>query len=312
MVRRAAKTTKKDSSKTNKKGGKTASTEEPTRPDEEDEEDVQAVMNEQQQENEEDDEADAMEDGGHGEDWDRGSFTGSDPVASDNDDDNDNDDDDDNEDDNDDDAETESSANTTATKSGPQKIVKKKSHALSKKRSKAFRRMAHQASVVTCGGGNRDAVSFILSQHDVLRLFRWTPTAGNDAYSSGETKLREDIVRDLRITPNALQVAQVHIDSLLRAIYKMFVRSIHHTKRVRIAPSTVAYCLAPYAKGGEFTAVTPPAGLIHDAKTKGVLIRDENHVAVTNSVDHSHDSSTARLRARAANKAEVRQLAMSA
>ena len=185
---------------------------------------------------------------------------------------------------------------------------KKKSHDLSKRRAKRFRKMAREASCVMNGVGNLDAMSFIISPHDMQRLFHYTPAGDGVTYSEKEVALRNSIQTDLRITPNALQVAQVHVDRYLRSIMHKCVRSIMHTKRVRIAPSTVAYCLEQYANGGEFTSVAPPAGLLFEAFTKKTLSDDGRYDDIEEAAVAVDTSGAARALARAENKASVRAL----
>ena len=193
-------------------------------------------------------------------------------------------------------------------------VVQKKGSKRSKgsknasRRAYGYRKLSRLAGYIPMSSeaaSGKDPMHFLVSPHDVQRCMRYIPAGRGHSYSEGELALRKELLSE-SITPKALQEAQVRMDAVLRRVMNSCVKNIVDTGRLRVSASVMSGVLDPFRKGGEFTAVTPPEGVLMEATRKGV-IRDTgkfDNIQVLPNDGASTDS--ARVAGRAQNLANLK------
>lgn len=176
------------------------------------------------------------------------------------------------------------------------------------RRAYGYRKLARMAGYIPMSSeaaSGKDAIHFLISPHDVQRCMRYIPAGRGHSYSETELALRQELLAE-SITPKALQEAQARMDSVLRRVMNACVKNIVDTGRLRVSASVMNEVLRPFGKGGEFTSVAPPEGVLIEATRKGV-IRDTGKFNHAKDVaNHGASTDKARVAARALNKAQIK------
>lgn len=120
------------------------------------------------------------------------------------------------------------------------------------------------------GASGLDTLQYMLSEHDMARLFHYTPQLSDCAFTPKETQAREKLLSE-RITPRAMELAQQQFDLLLRKVMNAVVMQCVMNQRLQIRASSVIQAIAPFYGTSMFTLADPPPGMITYGKEKGFL-----------------------------------------
>lgn len=167
-----------------------------------------------------------------------------------------------------------------------EETMKKRRAALTKKRKKAklvgYRSLAKSAGIMPSSDDGQtmparaDSLHTLISVADAKRLMRFVPaTPGAHGFDQAEFGKRMELFKH-GVPESAARETQARCDAVLRqAVEQAVMRAVEAGKKT-ISPSMMAAVLRPYAGNMEFTAVTPPLGLLRHAQNVGLLNAPES------------------------------------
>ena len=152
--------------------------------------------------------------------------------------------------------------------------------ALTKRRKKAkivgYRSLSKTAGYVDTGpegvhSTTTDCLGSLLSEADAKRLMRFVPATPGSTGFAGDEFMRRLYLFKNSVPGSAARETQARCDAILRsAMDQAVLRSVEAGKKT-VSASTMASVLRQYVPNMEFTAVSPPLGLVRYAQEVGVL-----------------------------------------